>query len=483
MLPLHHSPRQAADRTIAFAPTLWHSMTAPTVVILAAGEGTRMKSEVPKVLHPLCGRPLVLWPVIAAREAGAGRIVVVDSPDGRLRDALPENVETAIQEQANGTGDAVRAARDHWGDEPVLILSGDVPLITREAIEDLLAGHEAAGAQATMATMELDDPGSYGRVVRSADGSVERVAEAKTDGDATEAELAIREVNTGIFVFDGNALKQALDRLENDNAQGEYYLPDVLPLILEQGGTVAGHPVTDHSLTLGVNDRADLALVTAHAQQRIQRHHMRNGVTIVSPATTFIEAEVTIGADTTIWPGTTLRGATEIEGDAEIGPHTTLIDTTVGETAKVIQTYSQGATVGAACSVGPFTYLRPGAVLHSTSKAGTFVEIKNSTIGAGAKVPHLSYIGDADVGENSNIGAGTITANYDGFAKHRTTIGRDVRVSVDTALVAPVTVGDGAYTGAGSVITEDVPPGALGIARERQRNVEGYAERKGPKDR
>ena len=458
-------------------------MTAPTVVILAAGEGTRMKSETPKVLHLLCGRPLVLWPVLAAQEAGAGRIVVVDNPQEKLRAALPEGVEIAIQREPRGTGDAVRAAAGHWGEEPVVVINGDVPLVTAETLRALVEGHEAAGAQATMATMELQDPSGYGRVLRNADGSVSRVVETKRPGDASEAELAIREVNTGIFCFGGAALQQALDRLENDNAQGEYYLPDVLPLIAQDGGGIAAFPVTDHALTLGVNDRADLALVTAHAQQRIQRAHMLEGVTITSPTTTFIDVTVTLGRDVVLHPGTILTGTTTVADGAEIGPHSTLVDTQVGETATVVHAYTDTATIGAGCSVGPFAYLRPGAVLESAAKAGTFVEIKNSTIGKGAKVPHLSYIGDAEIGERSNIGAGSITANYDGFRKHRTQIGSDVRVSVDTAFVAPVSVGDGAYTGAGSVITEDVPAGALGIARSRQRNVEGYADRKGPKER
>jgi bifunctional UDP-N-acetylglucosamine pyrophosphorylase/glucosamine-1-phosphate N-acetyltransferase len=331
--------------------------------------------------------------------------------------------------------------------------------------------------------MVLDDPGSYGRVVRTPDGDVEKVVEAKAEGDATPEQLAIREVNTGIFCFDGPLLAEALEEVTPDNAQGEYYLPDVLPILRTRGHAVAAHVVEDVALTLGVNDRVDLARLEEVAQRRIQEEHMRAGVTIVQPASTRIEAGVTIGPDTTIQPGSILAGATDVAGGATIGPHTTLVDTRVEEGATVVHSYLSGAHVGPSASVGPFAYLRPGAHLHEKAKAGTFVEIKNSEVGPGSKVPHLSYIGDADIGEQTNIGAGTITANYDGFNKHRTTIGSRVRISVDTALVAPVTVGDDAYTAAGSVITNDVPPGALGVARQRQRNIEGYAERKAPKER
>ena len=448
------------------------------MVILAAGEGTRMRSATPKVLHPLCGRPLIAWPVAAARKAGAGRVVVVDGPQRRLEGNLPEGVEVAIQEEPNGTGDALRSARGQIGPgETVAVLMGDVPLITAEVIAGLVAAHEETGAAATMVTMELADPAGYGRVVRSSDGSIERVVETKTEGDASETELAIREVNTGIFAFASDPLLEALDGLEADNAQGEIYLPDVLPALRAAGHAVEGHPVTDPDLTLGINDRADLAAVRTIAQRRIATEHMKAGVTITDPASTVIDAGVEIGRDTVIEPGSALKGTTRVGQNATVGPHTTLIDTEIGDGASVVHSYCTQARIDAGAAAGPFAYLRPGAHLHEKAKAGTFVEIKNSEIGPGAKVPHLSYVGDADVGEGSNLGAGTITANYDGVQKHRTTIGKGVRIGVDTALVAPVEVGDGAYTAAGSPITEDVPPGALGVARERQTNVEGYAER------
>jgi bifunctional UDP-N-acetylglucosamine pyrophosphorylase/glucosamine-1-phosphate N-acetyltransferase len=453
-------------------------VTAPTVVILAAGQGTRMRSRTPKVLHDLCGRPMIAWPVAAALAAGAGKVIVVDGPQRPLDGRLPEGVELAVQPEANGTGGAVQAAAGQLGDEPVLVLSGDVPLVTAEALAALLEAHAADGAQATVASMELDDPTGYGRVVRREDGSVARVVETKVAGDATEEELSIREVNAGVYAFDGAALKQALQRLTPDNAQGELYLPAALDLL----DRVGAQRLDDPTLLLGVNDRVDLARVRALAQARIHGTHLRAGVTIVDPASTLIDVDVAIGADTVVEPSCFLRGATTIGERCSVGPLTTLIDTTLGDEVQVPHSYLVECEVRAGGSVGPFAYLRPGTLLRERAKAGTFVEIKNSDIGEGTKVPHLSYIGDADVGPDSNLGAATITANYDGARKHRTTIGAGVRTSVDTTLVAPVTIGDGAYVGANSAITEDVPPGALGIARERQTNIEGYAERKRARD-
>jgi bifunctional UDP-N-acetylglucosamine pyrophosphorylase / glucosamine-1-phosphate N-acetyltransferase len=449
-------------------------VNAPTVVILAAGQGTRMRSRMPKVLHDLCGRPMIGWPVAAALEVGAAKVVVVDGPRRELAGHLPEGVELAVQAEANGTGGAVLAAADHLGDGPVLVLNGDVPLVTAGALRGLLEAHARAGAQATIASMVLDDPAGYGRVVRGEDGAVARVVETKVAGDASDEELAIREVNAGVYAFDGAALRDALARLSPDNAQGELYLPSALELL----DRVAARPLDDPALLLGVNDRAELARVRALAQARIHGALMRSGVTIVDPASTLIDVTVAIGADTVIEPSSFLRGATTIGERCVVGPLTTLIDVTLGDEVTVPHSYLTSCEVRAGASVGPFAYLRPGALLREKAKAGTFVEIKNSDIGEGTKVPHLSYIGDADVGPGTNLGAATITANYDGVRKHRTTIGANVRTSVDTTLVAPVTVGDGAYTGANSAITDDVPPGALGIARERQTNIEGYAERR-----
>jgi len=443
-----------------------------------------MRSSLPKVLHPLCGRPLITWPIEAARAVGAGKVVVVDGPKRRLADHLPEDVTVAVQAEPNGTGDAVAAAAGEIGDQDmVVVVMGDVPLVDAETLQGLIRAHGESQAAATMLTAELEDPSGYGRVVRDAEGKVERVVETKTAGDASAAELAIREVNTGIFAFEGGALKAALEQLGSDNAQGEVYLPDVLPHMREAGREIGAHVATDATVTLGINDRVDLARVCALAQERINAAHMRAGVTLIDPRTTHIDVTVTIGADTVIEPGCVIRGATAVGAGATIGAFTTVIDSEIGDGATVLRSHLHEARVHAGATVGPFAYLRPGAVLHDRAKAGTFVEIKNSSIGAGSKVPHLSYIGDTDVGEGSNLGASTITANYDGRHKHRTTVGDRVRTSVDTTLVAPVTLGDDAYTGAGSVITDDVPPGALGIARERQRNVEGYAERVSRRER
>lgn len=442
-------------------------MSAPDVLILAAGQGTRMRSAVPKVLHDLCGVPMVLWPVRAALKAGAGRVVVVDSPARALAEVLPEGVAIAVQERPDGTGGAAAAGLAGLpggdADTPVLVLSGDVPLVGAEAIGELLDAHRHYGAQATMATAVLEDPSGYGRVVRDGEGRVLRVVETKAHGDSTEAEREIREINTGIFVFARGALERLLPLIGTENAQGERYLPQVLDMLVAGGEAVAAHVMRDEGLVLGVNDRAGLARVRAIAQAAINTRHMAAGVGIVDPAATAIDVEVEIGADTVIEPFTTIHGRTRI-GERCVIRHSYLVDCELEDDV----------------TVGPFAYLRPGTVLRTGSKAGTFVEVKNSDIGPGSKIPHLSYIGDADVGAGANLGAATITANYDGRRKHRTTIEPGVRTGVDTTLVAPVTVGEGAYTGAGSVITEDVPGRALGIARQRQRNIAGWADREPP---
>jgi bifunctional UDP-N-acetylglucosamine pyrophosphorylase/glucosamine-1-phosphate N-acetyltransferase len=448
-------------------------------LILAAGQGTRMRSATPKVLHDLCGVPMVLWPVRAALAAGAGKVVVVDSPARACEEVLPSGVELAVQPYSNGTGGAARAAAEHIDARaPVVVLSGDVPLVSAAAIRELVEAHTASGAAATMATAVLDDPSGYGRVVRDADGSVARVAETKRAGDASPAELEIKEVNSGIYVFSGPALLDALPRLTAENAQQELYLPQALDLLRADGKAVAAHVVDDERLMLGVNDRVALALVRAIAQRAICERHMLAGVTLVDPAATQIDVDVQIGQDTTIEPGTALRGDTVVGSGAVVGPHTTAIDSRIGDGACVRASWLEQATLYEGVTVGPYAYLRPGTVLRDGSKAGTFVEVKNSDIGAGTKIPHLSYIGDGDVGEQTNLGAGTITANYDGHAKHRTKIGSRVKGGVDTSFVAPVSVGDDAYTAAGSVVTEDVPDGALAVARARQANVEGYSERR-----
>jgi bifunctional UDP-N-acetylglucosamine pyrophosphorylase/glucosamine-1-phosphate N-acetyltransferase len=453
-------------------------VAAPTVVILAAGQGTRMRSSTPKMLHCVCGLPMVLWPVRAALQAGARRIVVVDSPAQALREVLPEGVELAVQAEPSGTAGAVLAAISHLhatpaangrvaegeaggGRRAVVVLSGDVPLVGPETIAALIEAHGNGAAAATLLTSLLEDPRGYGRIVRGPSGEFERVVETKLDGDSSSEERNIKEVNAGLYVFDADALEDVLPRLRAENEQGELYLPDALGVLREQGAAVRTHRLDDPAITYGVNDREQLARVSKLAQQQIHRRHMLAGVEIVDPDATVIDVDVEIGRDTVIEPFSTIKGRTRI-GAGCLVRHSYLLDCVLEDGA----------------SVGPFAYLRPGAVLHAGAKVGTFVEVKNSDVGAAAKIPHLSYIGDADVGEQTNLGAGTITANYDGREKHRTTIGKRVRGGVDTAFVAPVTVGDEAYTAAGSVVTEDVPPGALAIARAKQENVEGFAERR-----
>jgi bifunctional UDP-N-acetylglucosamine pyrophosphorylase/glucosamine-1-phosphate N-acetyltransferase len=427
-----------------------------------------MRSAMPKVLHDLCGRPMVLWPVAAALEAGAARVVVVDSPERALERVLPDGVDLAVQARPDGTGGAAVAgmgalAADLREETPVLVLAGDVPLVGAQTIRELVDAHAAGGAAATMASTILEDPSGYGRVVRDSSGAVQRVVETKAQGDSTQAEREIREVNTGIFVFSAGALRETLPRLGVDNAQGELYLPQMLDLLRADGHEVAAHVIQDERLVLGVNDRVALARVRELAQRAIHEHHMLAGVGIADPRATVIDVDVEIGQDTVIEPFTTIRGATRIGRECTVR-HSYLVDCVLED----------------GVSVGPFGYVRPGTVLRAGSKVGTFVEVKNSDIGAGTKIPHLSYIGDASVGAGTNLGAATITANYDGRAKHRTSVGQRVRTGVDTTLVAPVSVGDDAYTGAGSVITDDVPAGALGIARERQRNRPDYP---GPADK
>jgi bifunctional UDP-N-acetylglucosamine pyrophosphorylase/glucosamine-1-phosphate N-acetyltransferase len=342
---------------------------------------------------------------------------------------------------------------------------------------ELLAAHREAGAAATLLSVDVDDPGSYGRVVRGADGGFERIVETKHPEGVPPEILAIREINTNAFVFDAAALADTLGRITNDNEAGEYYVGDVLPLLRDDGGVVI-HKTDDVAVNLGVNTKVELAEANAEARRRILARHMLAGVTVIDPAATWIDADVEIEPDATIEPGCTLRGLTRIGRGAVVGPHTTLIDTVIGPAASVRQSYLVESDVLDRCSVGPFAYIRPRTTLREGAKAGAFVEIKASEVGPGSKVPHLSYVGDTEIGEDANIGAGTTTANWDGFRKHRTVIGDHVRIGVDTALVAPVHVGDAAYTGAGSVIAEDVPPGALGISRPQQHNIEGYAEKK-----
>jgi bifunctional UDP-N-acetylglucosamine pyrophosphorylase/glucosamine-1-phosphate N-acetyltransferase len=432
-------------------------------VLMAGGLGTRMRSAVPKHFHPLLGRPMVDWIVAAGRDAGADPLVVVASPSTRDR-FEGGDLLVAVQERPLGTGDAVRSARQalagYEGD--VLILSGDTPMLTGELLRELLDVHRREGADATILSAEPPDPRLYGRVVRNPDGSVARVVEGT---DANGEEQRIREINSSIYVFRSQVLWPALERLEPKNVQGELYLTDAIELVARGGGRVAAHVAADHRETDGVNTRVELAQAAAVLRDRINERHMLAGVTIVDPQTTWIEPTVQLEPDSVVHPFTILRGATRVATGAEVGANTVAVD----------------AHIGAHATIGPFCYLRPGTVLGESSKAGTFVEIKNSRIGDRTKVPHLSYLGDAEVGADTNVAAGNITVNFPhrpGLPKGRTTIGSNVRTGVQNAFVAPVTIGDGAWIGAGSVITKDVPADALAVARARQENKEGYAARK-----
>jgi bifunctional UDP-N-acetylglucosamine pyrophosphorylase / glucosamine-1-phosphate N-acetyltransferase len=446
-----------------------------TVLIMAAGKGTRMRSPLPKVLHSVCGKPLVEWVIDTAREAGAGRVVCVVRPGDGVAEGLPENVEVAEQREGEGTGAAVLAARNVVDEGPVVVLSGDQPLVSPDELGALVADHVANGAGATLLTTDGLDPAGYGRIVRDAEGNFERIVETKYTEGVPSEELAIREVNLGTYVFEAPEVFLTLDEVASE--AGERYLTSVFPLFHADGRRIVTHLTHDATIALGVNDRADLMTAEQLAQRRILEDHARAGVTFLAPGSTRVEAHVTIGADTTIGPGVSLLGNTSVGEGCELGPHTTLTDCRVEAGAAVIHSYGVDAQIGEGATVGPFAYLRPGTRIGAKAKVGTFVEVKNSDIGEGAKVPHLSYIGDAEVGEGSNLGASTITANYDGRQKHRTKVGRSAKTGIHTSLVAPVDVGDRAYTGAGSVITADVPDGALGISRPEQKNVEGYADR------
>ncbi|MDP9435766.1 MAG: bifunctional UDP-N-acetylglucosamine diphosphorylase/glucosamine-1-phosphate N-acetyltransferase GlmU [Actinomycetota bacterium] len=452
------------------------------VVVLAAGEGTRMKSATtPKVLHELCGRSM-LGHVLAANRAlePADLVVVVGHARAQVDEHLAQvdpEARAVVQEPQNGTGHAVRVALDSLGglEGTVVVVLGDAPLLRAETLQQLVAGHVANGAATTLLSARFDDPTGYGRVVRDESGDVAAIVEHK---DADEQTRAVTEINVGVYAFDAGHLRDALSRLTTANAQGEEYLTDVVALHRAAGLTVAAQVVEDAVETTGVNDRVQLSQARRVLRDRIVERHQRAGVTVIDPQTTWIDVDVRIEPDVTVHPGTQLHGRTILAAGAVVGPDTTLTDTEVGRGARVLRAHCDGAVIGPEATVGPFTYLRPGTRLGRGSKAGAYVEIKASDIGEGSKVPHLSYVGDAVVGERSNIGAATVAVNYDGRDKHRTTVGDDVRIGSDTMLVAPVSVGDGAYTAAGSVITADVPAGALGVGRARQRNIDGWVARK-----
>jgi bifunctional UDP-N-acetylglucosamine pyrophosphorylase/glucosamine-1-phosphate N-acetyltransferase len=454
------------------------------VIVLAAGEGKRMRSAVPKVLHPLLGRSLVGHVLAAVAPLGAERTLVVighgrDQVAGHLAEIAPDAVPV-VQAEQFGTGHAVRVALDAKpGAEAgtVVVVNGDAPLLTAQTLAGLLAAHESAGNAVTLLAADLDDPTGYGRVLTDAAGRVSGIVEHR---DATAEQQAVRTVNAGLYAFDGPALRDALARVRRHNSQGEEYLTDCVGLLVGDGKRVGAYTVADPTDVLGANDRVELVRLRTVLRDRINESWMRAGVTMIDPATTWIDVTVALAPDVIVQPGTQLQGATVIDTGAEVGPDTTLVDTAVGPDARVVRSHCLGARIGPGCSVGPYAYLRPGAVLARAAKVGTFVEVKASEIGEGSKVPHLTYVGDATIGEHSNIGAASVFVNYDGVAKHRTEVGSHCRTGSDTMFVAPVTIGDGAYTAAGSVITDNVPPGAMAVARSRQRTIPGWVQRRRP---
>ncbi|SJM44514.1 N-acetylglucosamine-1-phosphate uridyltransferase / Glucosamine-1-phosphate N-acetyltransferase [Corynebacterium glutamicum] len=457
------------------------------VVVLAAGAGTRMKSDLQKTLHSIGGRSLISHSLHAAAGLNPEHIVAVIGHGrdqvgpavAQVAEELDREVLIAIQEEQNGTGHAVQCAMDQLDgfEGTIIVTNGDVPLLTDDTLSALLDAHVEVPTAVTVLTMRLDDPTGYGRIVRNEEGEVTAIVEQK---DASAEIQAIDEVNSGVFAFDAAILRSALAELKSDNAQGELYLTDVLGIARGEGHPVRAHTATDARELAGVNDRVQLAEAGAELNRRTVIAAMRGGATIVDPATTWIDVEVSIGRDVIIHPGTQLKGETVIGDRVEVGPDTTLTNMTIGEGASVVRTHGFDSTIGENATVGPFTYIRPGTTLGPEGKLGGFVETKKATIGRGSKVPHLTYVGDATIGEESNIGASSVFVNYDGENKHHTTIGSHVRTGSDTMFIAPVTVGDGAYSGAGTVIKDDVPPGALAVSGGRQRNIEGWVQKKRP---
>lgn len=464
-------------------------MTAPkappvsAVIVLAAGGGTRMKSATSKLLHPIAGRSMLSYAVDAAAGVEPEHLVVVT---GHLREQVEEhlhevapNVRTAVQDEQRGTGHAVQCGLAGLADVElggeVIVTYGDVPMLTADTLADLVAAHREAAGAITVLTAHLPDPSGYGRVIRDGDGLVESIVEHK---DADEAQRAVTEINSGIYVFDAATLRSGLAQIRDDNAQAELYLTDVIAITRSAGGRVGAYVVDDLWQTEGVNDRVQLSRMNAEVNRRNCERWMRAGVTIIDPTSTWIHDSVDLGTDVTLLPGISLEGATSVASGATIGPDTTLVDVEVGADATVTRAQGQLAVIGAGATVGPFAYLRPGTVLGADGKIGTFVETKNARIGTGAKVPHLTYAGDAEIGEGANVGAGTIFANYDGVNKSTTTVGRHTFVGSNSVLVAPVSLGDGSYVAAGSSITGDVDPGQLAVARGRQRNVDSWVARR-----
>lgn len=455
-------------------------MAVETVIILAAGDGTRMKSSQAKVLHSVAGRSLLGHVLAAVAHLNPAQIrVVVGANRAGVEAHIAEispSATTVYQEKRGGTGHATQLALA--GNTPrgtVLVLAGDTPMLTGQSLAAFLDAHSAGKFAASVLTAEHPDPSGYGRVIRDANDELLRIVEER---DASEDEKFIFEINSGVYAFDGAKLAGAIGQITDSNSQGELYLTDAIGILKNAGESIAAIMLEDFTEILGVNDRVQLAESAALLRDRINDHWMREGVTIIDPTTTWIDATATLAKDVTLHPGSAILGLTTIATGAVIGPRTTLTNCVVKEGASVLESIATDTVIGEASTVGPFTYLRSGTVLGDSAKAGAFVEMKNSTLGTGSKVPHLSYVGDATIGEGSNIGAATIFVNYDGVEKHHTTVGDHVRIGSDTMLVAPVSIGDGAYTAAGSVITEDVPAGAIGVGRAKQRNVLDWVLRK-----
>lgn len=454
-------------------------------VVLAAGEGTRMRSATPKVLHRLAGRSLLEHSVRAVSGAASELVVVV----GHGRDAVEEHVtelsgtlgreiRTAVQDRQLGTGHAVSCglpALPRTG--TVLVTYADIPLLDTETLDALLREHEAEGNAVTVLSAVVTDPTGYGRLLRDPDGQVMGIVEQK---DTTTEQAEITEINSGVYAFDADVLADALERLSTDNAQGELYLTDVLGIARSRGRRVGALVCSDSWLVEGVNDRVQLARLGAELNERLLLHWMHAGVTVTDPGSVWLDCDVTLAPDVTLEPGVQLRAGTTVGNGAVIGPDTTLTGCTVHPGASVVRTHGTEAEIGAGASIGPFSYLRPGTRLGEKAKVGAYVEVKSAEVGAGTKIPHLSYVGNATIGEHSNIGAATVFVNYDGVAKHHTTVGSHARTGADNTFVAPVTIGDGAYTAAGSTVTQDVPPGAMAVARGRQRNIEDWVARRRP---
>ena len=455
-------------------------MAVETVIILAAGEGTRMKSDQAKVLHSIAGRSLLGHVLAAVNDLNPTEIRVVvgagrEAVEAHIAAIAPAAV-TVFQEIRGGTGHAVQLALAQSAlSGTVLVLAGDTPMLTGRSLSEFLAAHTAGEFSASVLTAEHPEPTGYGRIIRDERNELLRIVEER---DASEDEKFIFEINSGVYAFDGMRLVKAIGKINDTNVQGELYLTDVIGILKDEGESVAAIMIEDFTEILGVNDRIQLAQSAGFLRDRINDHWMSEGVTIIDPMTTWIDSTATISNDVTVHPGSAILGSTSVATGAVIGPRTTLTDCVVKEGAAVLESIAINTIIGEGASVGPFTYLRSGTVLSDMAKAGAFVEIKNSSIGVGSKVPHLSYVGDATIGDGTNIGAATIFVNYDGVEKHHTTVGNHVRIGSDTMLVAPLTIGDGAYTAAGSVITEDVPAGAIGVGRARQRNVLGWVLRK-----